>query len=482
MSGTTPKLARKWEVLSADQVRRLHDTTMDLLERVGVVFQNDEVLNLLRKRGARLDGQRARLPASLVERAIESSPGRVILHGRHRSRDVVLGEGNIHFTSCYGPVRVRRLGESATVPGTLEDLRRLTLLSDALDNVSYCLFQVRPSEVPAGWHEVYSAATMLKLTDKHIHFSQDTAAHTELLINLGEIAAADGPQAAGAIFSLGCCPTSPLIYTDDSLRRLLVAVPKGIPFLIVSGAMSGATAPASLAGTLVTQNAEVLAGVALAQLIRPGAPVIYGSFSSGLDMHSGAFVMGGPELALMQAATAQLCALYSLPFGYGSGGWTDASQPNLQTGLEKGCTLLASALSGVEVIHSAHGGMLGGAQIADYAQVMIDEEICAMVNRYLRGIEVTSEALAFEAIEQAGPGGHFLDTEHTARLFRGEHFLPSLLRRGESQESAGLEELLERAAGRARAILDSHQPRCLSPDASKAIDELVDKAREKQGG
>jgi len=358
---------------------------MQLLSDIGVVFKSEAASNILQSKGARVEGETVRLPSGLVEEAIERSPSEVILHGRNPSRDVILGQGNIHYTSCFGPVRVRRLGESKTVPGTLEDVRRFTLLSDALDNVSYCLFQVRPHEVPTGWHDVYCAATMLKITDKHIHFSQDDAANTDLLITLGEIAAADAGGARGPVFSMGGCPTTPLVYTEEVCARLLTAVPRGIPFLIVSGAMAGGTAPATLAGTLLVQNAEILAGVTLAQLVRPGAPLIYGTFSGGMDMQTGGFVMGGPELALMQAATTQICEFYRIPFGYGSGGWTDAREPNVQTGLEKGCTLLGTALSGVEVIHSAHGGMLGGAEIADYVQVMIDDELCNMVNRYLQG-------------------------------------------------------------------------------------------------
>jgi trimethylamine--corrinoid protein Co-methyltransferase len=371
---------------------------------------------------------------------------------------------------------VRGLGEAETHPATLDDLRRFTLLCDALDNVAYCLFHVRPHEVPAQWHDVYCAATMLQITGKHIHFSQDTAANTDLLIALGEVAAADA-GCKGPVFSMGGCPSSPLVYTEDVCSKLLKAVPRGIPFLIVSGAMAGGTSPATLAGTLLVQNAEVLAGVTLAQIVRPGAPLLYGAFSGGMDMRTGAFVMGGPELALMQAATAQLCDLYGIPFGYGSGGWTDAQEPNVQAGLEKACTLLAAALSGAEVIHSALGGMLGGAEIADYAQMMVDDELCSMVNRYLQGIQVSEDTLALGLIREAGPGGQFVDATHTARWFRREHFLPRLLERGPGGDP--LAGILARAEERARTLLDTHRPMALSQAAAAEIDRLVQHAVER---
>jgi trimethylamine---corrinoid protein Co-methyltransferase len=470
MSGTTPTMSQRWQVLRPDEVQHLHDATLRLLSEVGVVFHSEAALDLLRSHGARVTGRTAFLPPRLVERALDDCPSHVTLCGRDPSRNVLLGHGDIHYTSCFGPVTVRRLGAKEIIPATLDDLRRFALLSDALDNVAYCLFHVRPHDVPAQWHDVYSAATMLKTTGKHIHFSQDTAANTDLLIALGEVAAADS-GVDGPVFSMGGCPTSPLVYTEDVCAKLMKAVPRGIPFLIVSGAMAGGSAPATLAGTLLVQNAEVLAGVTLAQLLRPGAPLIYGTFSGGMDMRTGAFVMGGAELALMQAATAQLCDLYHIPLGYGSGGWTDAREPNVQAGLEKACTLLATALAGVEVIHSAIGGMLGGAEIADYAQMIVDDELCSMVNRYLKGIAVSEDTLALDLIREVGPGGQFVDATHTARWLRRERFLPRLLERGPG--GGPLDGIRARADERARTLLDTHQPKHLSEAAAEQIDRLV---------
>jgi trimethylamine---corrinoid protein Co-methyltransferase len=473
MSGVDVRTAGRWQVLWPEQVERLHEATLRLLSEVGVVFHGEEALDVLRLHGVPVDGHTAHFPPRVVRWAIETSPAEVTLHARDPQKSVLLGNGRVHYTSCFGPVRVRPLGSSQTLPATLDDLRRFTILSDALDNVAYCLFHVRPHEVPTGWHDVYSAAAMLSLTGKHIHFSQDTADHTDLLIRLGEVAA-DAACVEGPVFSLGCCPTSPLSYTGDACVKLLKAVSRGIPFLVVSGAMAGGTSPATLAGTLLVQNAEVLAGVVLAELVQPGAPVIYGTFSGGMDMRSGSFVMGGVELALMQAASAQLCALYHIPLGYGSGGWTDAREPDVQAGLEKAGTLWAAALAGVEVIHSAIGGMLGGAEIADYAQMIVDDELCSMVNRALRGIEVSESTLAYDLIRDVGPGGQFLDTSHTAHHFRKEHFLPRILERvtGEAQ----IEGILARAGERAGQILETHRPHLLDPAAVREIETLVERA------
>lgn len=477
MAGIRPKLYNKWKVLRPDEIERIHQETMTILSETGVVFQSVSIRELFLSRGAKVEGEKVFIPRHLVTEAIESAPDKFILHGRHPSRDLQFGIGKVYYTNCFGPVRVRDPGMKETRPGTLKDLENFTLLSDCLDNIALCLFHVRPSEIPPSLHDLYCAATMLRITDKHIHFSQDNSTNTETLIAMGRIAAADA-GISEPVFSLGGCSTSPLVYSEDVCERFRLAIPQKIPFFVVSGAISGATSPISLAGTLLIQNAEVLAGLTMGQLLSAGAPMAYGCFSGGMDMRTGRFAMGGAELALMQAATVQICEFYGIPFGYGSGGWTDANNSGIQAGFEKAATLLATALSGVEGIHSAAGGMLGGAEIADYVQMMIDDEICDMVNRYLKGIEVCDDTLAVELIGKVGPGGNFLNNDHTASLFRQEHFLPRLLNRDGVRNDS---KIYERARERVETLLATHKPKKLSREATEEINALVRNTVERRG-
>ena len=472
MVGVKLKTTNKWKVLCDEEIRLIHEKTLTLLENVGIVIKCPLSRKIFKNEGAKVSGEKVFIPHGMIEETIKNAPARVTLHGRHPSRDLNLGEGRVNYTSCFGPVKVRDPGGDKLRPATLEDLEKFTLLSDNLENIACCLFHVRPSEIRPELHDLYSAATMLKITDKHIHFSQDNATNTETLIALAEIAAADA-GIKQPIHSLGGCSTTPLIYDEEVCKKLRLAVAKKIPFFVVSGGIAGATTPVTLAGTLLIQNAEVLAGLALGQLLSPGAPMVYGCFSGGMDMTNGRFVMGGAELAIIQAATAQICAFYEIPFGYGSGGWTDAAKPGFQAGLEKGTTLLSTALSGVEVIHSAAGGMLGGANIADYIQMMIDDEVCDMVNRFLRGIEVSEDTLSIELINHIGPGGHFLDDLHTTRLFKQEHFIPRLLDRSGTDQ--GDDTVISRAKERLEQILKTCKPKRPSTEACREIDAIVNK-------
>ena len=475
MSGVTPVLDSQWRVLSERQIDQIHEATLHILgpDGCGVAFKSEAVLSLLKKHGASVDGEIVRFPSKMVEQAIELSPTEVTLAARNPQRDVVLGHGNIHYTSGFGPTDVLDLDDGHLRPATKSDLERFAILADALDNVHYCLLNVHPQDVPQDLLDVVGAAVYFKTTDKHVHVSQNDARNTDVILEMARIAAEEA-GVTGPICSMGGCPTSPLVYMPEVCDKFLAAIPRGVPFLIVSGAMAGGTAPVTLAGTLVVQNAEVLAGVVLAQMIKPGAPVVYGSFASNMDMRRGTFVLGGPELALLNAATAQLCRHYGIPFGYGSAGFADSRQPGIQAAVEKASTILAAALSGVEVLHSAVGGLLASAAVVDYAQMMIDDEIASLVNRYIAGIAVTTETLATSLVERIGPGGTFLDTLETAQLFRREHFIPKILERG--GPSTENEDIYARARERAQRILSTHVPPKLSEAAVREIDLLLFKA------
>ncbi len=475
MSGITPVLDGQWRVLSEQQIDQIHEATLHILgpDGCGVVFKSEAARSLLKKHGASVEGETVKFPARMVEHAIESSPAEVILGARNPLRNVILGRGNIHYTSGFGPTDVIDLDDGHLRPATTVDLERFAILADALDNVHYCLLNVHPQDVPQSSLDVVGAATYFKTTDKHVHVSQNDARNTAAILRMARVAAEDA-GVTGPICSMGGCPTSPLVYMPEVCDKFFAAIPYGVPFLIVSGAMAGGTAPVTLAGTLVVQNAEVLAGVVLAQLIRPGAPVVYGTFASNMDMRHGTFVLGGPELALINAATAQLCRRYGIPLGYGSAGFTDSRQPGIQAAVEKASTMLAAALSGVEVLHSAIGGLLASAAVADYAQMMIDDEIATLVNRYIAGIAVTPESLAASLIERIGPGGTFVDAIETARSFRREHFIPKILERGAACMED--ENLYARAKDRARRILSTHVPPRISEGAAREIDRLLSEA------
>ena len=448
-------------VLSEDAIERLDAATRHVLGKVGVLFEEPLSRELLKKAGATVRGERVLFPPEMVRSALDAAPHHVVLGARTPSRSVVLGHERMLTTNGFGASRILEGTTGVYRDATAMDARNLMRIADALDNVDYCQHQVIAQDVPPNVSDIAQAYIALSNTDKHCHLSTYDHKCLDQVIALGE-SVSDRAHSQGApAYSLGCCPVSPLRYPMDTTFRLRVSAERGIPFLIVSGAVCGVVTPVTLAGALVVQNAEVLAGVILAQTVRTGAPVVYGSFTAPMDPASGQLALGVPELPLLNAATAQLCQHYGIPFGYGTGGISDSYTIGFQAGLEKALTAALAAVGGVEVIHDAVSGILASGTIVSYEQMILDDELCTIIRRYLRGIEVSDETLALDLIEDIGPGGAFISSMHTVKHLRRELYLSRLWSRGEDSQQ-GEQEMMRKASARVEEILSTHQPASVS--------------------
>jgi trimethylamine--corrinoid protein Co-methyltransferase len=475
MSGVKPSIGLV-QVLGQAGVDAVHEATLETLAKVGVRFAHPEALEIFAGHGAQVEGDVVKLPDDLVDRALRTAPAGVTLAGRSPKRSVELGQGGVHYTNGFGATFVRDLTTGQTRNACLRDLRDFVILADYFDNVHYCLMPVIPDDAPTSRGYLRAAAIMLQNTDKHVAVSLPTEECLDEAFALGEIAT----QASGSslpVFSLGVTSNSPLAYSRDAIVKLLRSIERAIPLRLCSGAMAGATAPATLAGALVVQNAEMLAAMVLAQLYCPGSAVTYGTFTGPMDMRVGKLAMGSPELALICAATAQLCRRYRVPLAYGTGGVSESPGSDVQAGLEKAYTMLFAAMAGVEVIHDGVSGLLSTAMLASYEQMVIDDELASMVNRALKGISLSGETLAAAVIAEVGPGGEYFSHDHTRRHFRQEQFLPrTLVRQAEATSTDGQgPSMLERARDRAREILASHRPAPLPEEALREMEALLQK-------
>lgn len=477
VKGIRPRIHNILRVLSPFQLREVHKATMTILERVGVIFEEEQALELFGRAGAEVNNEVVRLPPELVERLLKQCPSRVSLRAKNPGKSVRLGANRIHYTNGYGTTFVKDLETGKPREARLKDLQDFTRLADYLDNVHYVLTQVIPQDVPTELADVYQTIALLKNTDKHVGLSVTKSTYLDEVIEIGKLASGMGDRKRRGqrfVFSLGTTPVSPLRYSRDGAIRLLKVPHEGIATRVVSGATGGATCPVSLAGTLAVQNAEVLAGICLVQIVNPGNPVLYGTFAAPMDMAKGKQVLGASESAIINAATAQLCRFYRIPFGYGTGGVADSAAMDIQAGIEKTYTLLYTALSGVDVIHDAVGGLLSTAMVSSYEQMLLDDELCTMVNRGLEGVAVNAESLALDLISGLGQHGNYISTEHTLLNFRKELFLPRLFDRRSSperkEEDLGI---LEKARSRAKEILATHHPRPLSPETEEKMDQVL---------
>jgi trimethylamine:corrinoid methyltransferase-like protein len=268
---------------------------------------------------------------------------------------------------------------------------------------------------------------------------------------------------------------TPLGYDERMLGAILEYARAGQPQLISSLVIAGATGPTTLAGTLALQNAEILAGIVLTQLVREGTPVVFAGSSSNTEMRSGALSIGSPEMAVNAAATAQMARFYNLPVR-GGGAVSDAKVPDAQAAYESMMSLLMAQVSGINfVLHSA--GILESYSCMSYEKFVIDDEICGMVKRIKKAYAVTADTLALDVIKAVGPGGHFLDQDHTFEYFRSEFYQPMISNRDnfDTWHAAGSKQILETANKKVKQILADYSPPDLPADADKNLKRFIDK-------
>lgn len=444
-----------YEILSAEEIQQIHDTSMKLLANVGIVFPYDEALEAFKKYGARVDGKTVYLEEKQVMDAIETTPQAFTIHARNPEWSVTVGDGQPVLLPGYGAPFLVDAEEGKRAP-TMEDYANLVKLAHALPNQDmsgYLL--VEPGDVDADTAHVRMLYQHMVHSDKAFMGStagsggaEDTFAMARIVFG-GEL---DRPVTVGLINSL-----SPLGYSTEMLEALVAYARAGQPTIIAALMMAGSTGPITLAGVLGAQTAELLAGVALAQLLNPGTPVLLGSTSTNIDMKSGALAIGSPELSQMVAAHAQLARHYGLPCRSG-GALTDASYPDAQAGFESMLGLLTTVNSGVDfVLHSA--GILSSYLAFSYEKFVMDDEMCGMVRRLGQGITVEPETLAYDVVANAGPGGNYLMDMHTVKRCRTEFWRPNLVDRGglEAWMQSGRLTAVDRARARWQKLVAEHE-------------------------
>lgn len=457
--------------LTQAQVREIHQASLQVLETTGILVENERALRLYREGGAVVDGHRVRIPAAVVEAALKVVPRRVLLAGRLPEHDIVLEGRRVYAGTGGSPTAILDLGADTPRPGTLADLARLARLADALAHCDFVVAPLYPTDIPREDVPVNRFYACLRNTGKHVMGGVDSVAGARQVIRLGAMLAGgeDRLRARPFISAITSWMVSPLRLDTEVADILLEWCGHGLPVVLSSAPMAGSTSPVTLAGTLVQLNAEQLSGIVLTQLARPGTPVLAGYIPGVADMKSGGYLGGAVEFGMMQAAAAQMAHFYGVPI-YGSGGMSDAKIPDAQAGYEKMATFLLAAMGGCNYIHHAIG-MVTNMSAVSPEQAVIDDEIVGMAMRVLRGIDITQETLALDAIARVGPGGHYLMDAHTVRHMRREFFYPRVAdRQGRALwEEGGKRDTRARAQERAAALLAEHEPPTWPSEVDAAI-------------
>lgn len=461
----------QYRPLTDAQVQEIHRASLAVLETTGILVENETTLRLYAEGGASVEGSRVRIPAAMVDAALRTVPKRVVLAGRDASQDIVLEGRRVYAGTGGSPTLVLDPGADTPRAGTLEDLARLVRLADALDHCDFVVAPVYPTDVPKDEVPVNRFYACLRNTGKHVMGGVDSVAGARQVIRLGAMLAGgeERLRARPFISAITSWMVSPLRVDTGVTGILIEWCRHGLPVVLSSAPMAGSTSPVTLAGTLVQLNAEQLSGIVLTQLAQPGTPVLAGYIPGVADMRTGGYLGGAVEFGMMQAAAAQLAHFYGVPI-YGSGGMSDAKIPDAQAGYEKMATFLLAAMGGCNYIHHAIG-MVTNMSAVSLEQAVIDDEIVGMAMRTLRGIDISDETMALDAMARVGPGGHYLMDEHTTRHMRREFFYPRLADRQSRAmwEEGDKRDTRARAQERVGALLAEHEVPAWPSDVDAAI-------------
>lgn len=467
-------LGRSFRRLSVEQCERLHQASVEILERTGVRLYHQPAIDLLRKAGAHIsEGNRVRIPVRLVSDAFDTVPREVALFNRHGERTIVLSGHRTFFgtgSDCLYIVD-HRSGERREP--VLQDIVDGITLCDALQNIDFVMSMFLPSDVPAGVTDRHQMEAMLSRTTKPIIYVTNDLAGCQDAVAMAE-AVVGGPAALRARPLAACYinVTTGLRHNEEALQKLLFLSERDLPAAYIPVALGGATGPITLAGNLAVWNAGCLVGLVLSQLNRAGAPFITAGWGgSALDMRTAISPYVEPE---KQFIAQELAHFYRLPM-FALGGCSDAKLVDQQAGIEAALTLMANALAGSHLVHDI--GYLESGLTGSLAQVVICNEIISWMRSAMEPIEITDETLALGLIDEIGPDGHFLEADHTLAHFR-QRWYPALIERYDYDgwRGRGGRDLGQRAAERVEEILEQHRPEPLPPAVQARLREIIEAA------
>jgi len=456
-----------------EELDRLHEAALAILERVGVEMPHDETRRRLADLGAAVDGKRVRLSSEVVGKCLDLTPKSFTLYGRDPSRRAEFGVSKRNYNSIAG--------EALWVdePGgprrycTLEDVSTAARLGEALPEINIVGAMADPQELEPACRCVAVCAELIRNTTRPFLFWFHDRASARLI---GEMLAAvrGGRQALiERPFTYPLLePISPLRYPLNGVDLLYETCAWGMPVAVGPMAQMGVSAPCTVAGTIAQEHAEVLAGLCVVQAVRPGTPVCYGGICHALDMRTTQMIFAGPEQALFGVGLTELGKRLGLPV-YINVGLTDAKRPDAQAGLEIGVTLMLGAAAGADVF--GHLGISGVDQAASPEMLVFQHEVVRYVESVLRRVEVSDAALPLDLVEEVGPGGSFLDRMHTAKSFRREMWFPDLLDRTfyDPWQEAGAWPLEEVCRDRREKLLREHTPVPLDPALDRELERIV---------
>ncbi|HHY38721.1 MAG TPA: hypothetical protein GX507_07340 [Clostridia bacterium] len=473
-----PKL--RLSFLSPDDIERIHNAALLVMEEVGVRFPSHKALDILEGAGARVDREKmiARLPGDLVMNAIKKAPSVYTLAARNPDDDLLLDGKHCYLSTDGCGVETYDLYTGEKRTSTKKDVHDSAKLADALDSIAFVWGpMVSAQDVPAETRALHELEACFVGTSKHVQ--PETIISEEIARYCVEMAAilvgGKDNLKKRPIFSVMQCATDPLGHDGGSLEASLVAAEYGIPTGFMPMPMSCATAPATLAGNLVVTTIDSLSALVLIEIAHPGAPVFFAAAPTAIDLRTGGYTGGGPEDFLLGGAFNQICDFYGIPLSMGAMA-TGAKVPDWQAGVDNSFSTVAPVLTCTDMLTGA--GMLNGSKILSFQQMVMDCEIYEIARMFAQGIEVNDETLAVDVIKKVGVGGNYLAEKHTRRHLK-DLWRPTVYDRTPYNvwEANGKKGAFETATEIARRLLETHETIPIPDDQRKEMAEVIKKAQ-----
>ena len=467
------------EVLSEEGVELIHRASMRLMKETGVLIVDyPSAVETFRQHGAIVENDTlVKMDEDLLMHFVKQAPSTFTQLARNPANNIPIGGKHTVFAPVYGPPFVADYDRGRR-QATLEDFHnfaKMTYMAEHLHHAGGTL--VEPNDIDVKERHLDMLLAHITLSDKafmgsvtHLENARDTVMMAEILFGAEEI------RQQPALLSL-INASSPLRFDDRMFSAVEVYAKARQAVLITPFIVAGAMSPTTMAATLAQQNTEALFGICYAQMLNPGTPVIYGSFLSNIDMKTGAPCFGTPEANLALYGGAQMARRYMLPYRSG-GNFTASRIPDAQAGYESASTFMATLQGGVNfVLHSA--GWLEGGLIAGYEKFVLDLEMCGMMAKYVKGIDLDEESFAWDAYAEVGPGNHFLGSAHTMRHYDTAFYQHTVFNMDnyEKWEAEGSVDAYKRANGIWKQMLNDYQPPALDEGKKEALLEFVAKRR-----
>jgi len=468
-------------LLSEDEKHRIHAKSLKILAQVGVKITSDAPLRLLEAHGARVDwdARLARIPETLVHRALETIPKRLTLGARNPryafDMPAPLSAYSLDGTGTYA----LDFDSGERRYGTRSDIERGARIFQAMETGVMAWPPTCASDAPPASRVLHEFITLLKFTSKHCEHELHNPQEVPYLIEaLRLILGSEAAIRQQKIVSVTYCPVAPLVHEGPMCEAYLKLLEYDVPILVLPMPAPGTTAPASLYASLCQANAEALSSLVIFQCARPGSPQIYGSAAGAVDFRSGNFLEGAPEMVLQTAAMAEMARFYNLPSA-AAGCLTDAKTPGPDAVLEKLLTTLPLVLTGVDIIEGL--GEIESSQTLVLEQLVVDDEIARLCRRVRQGVDCSPEKDFTADLAKFGPGGNFLAARNTLKAPRsGEFYLPCLIERStyEGWLSLARPDVYTKARDIVSGILSAPLVDPLPEAVSQALDDLLAEADE----